>query len=161
MPMLQTLLLDRFKLAVRRETKVVPGYALVVAKTGAKLHQSTVAEESGVEKPLFTGRRGDLTAERITVAQIAEVLARELNSPVSDMTGIQGVFELHLQWIPENNQIMKKPGEDGDVLAPTERADGPVIFTALQEQLGLKLEARKVPVEIIVIDHVDKAPNEN
>ena len=159
--MLRTLLLDRFKLAVRRSTKVVPGYALVVAKTGAKLHESTVEEKSGVEKPLFTGRRGNLTAQRITTAQVAEMLSRELDSPVSDMTGIQGVFELHLQWTLEKAQPMKKPGDGGEVLAPTERADGPSIFAALQEQIGLKLEARKVPVEILVIDHVEKAPSEN
>src|SRR6202030_4781448 len=99
-------------------------------KTGSKLHQSTVAEESGVEKPLITGRRGDLSAERITVAQLAEALARELNSPVSDMTGIQGVFELHLQWTPESNQIMNKLGGDQDVLSAAEHADGTDIFTA-------------------------------
>jgi uncharacterized protein (TIGR03435 family) len=84
-----------------------------------------------------------------------------VDSPVSDMTGIQGVFELHSQWTIEKTQPMKKPGEVEEALAPKERADSPSIFTALQEQLGLKLEARKVPVEILVIDHVEKAPSEN
>jgi Protein of unknown function (DUF3738). len=157
-PMLRTLLLDRFKLAVRRETKVLPGYALVVAKTVAKLRASTV-EQGSEEKPLFTGRRGDLSAERVTITQLAETLSRTLGSPVLDMTGIKGVFELHLRWTPDENPLMKKPAESGE--APAEPADAPTIFTALQEQLGLKLEARKVPVEILVIDHVERTPSEN
>ncbi len=158
--MLRTLLLDRFKLAVHRETKALPGCALVVAKTGAKLRESAI-EEGSDEKPLFTGRRGDLTAERVTITQLAETLSRTLSSPVLDMTGIKGVFELHLRWTPDENPLMKKPAESGEALAPTEGADAPTIFTALQEQLGLKLEVRKIPVEILVIDHVERAPSEN
>ena len=144
--MVRTLLLDRFKLAVHRETKVLPGYALVVAKTGSKLHESKIGE-SNVEGPLFTGRRGNLASERITVAQLAETLSGYLQGPVLDMTGMQGSFELHLEWTPEDT--------------PPDLADKPSIFMAVQEQLGLKLEARKVPVEMLVIDHLEKVPSEN
>jgi uncharacterized protein (TIGR03435 family) len=147
MPMLQALLADRFKLAIHRDTKVVQGYALVVAKSGSKLRESTVAEETGVSKPLFTGSRGNLTAERITMPILADNLARLTDSPVGDATGIQGSYKLHLEWTPDQRQPAS--------------TDGPSLFTALEEQLGLKLEGRKVPVELIVIDYIEKTPTEN
>jgi uncharacterized protein (TIGR03435 family) len=142
-PRLQTLLQDRFGLVVHRDTKILPAYGLVAVKTGLKLRKSMLAEESGAGKGLFTGHRGDLTAERITLRQIAELLSRELNNPVSDMTGIGRVFEIHLQWAPAESDAL------------------PGIFTAIQEHLGLKVEARKAPVEMLVIDHVEKMPSEN
>ncbi len=95
-------------------------------------------------------RRGTLTAQKVSVANIAFKLSQILEKPVADMTGIHGVFDFQLEWTPEERQ---KAG-------PT-ATDGPTIFTALQQQLGLKLESRKVPVEILVIDHVEKTPSEN
>jgi uncharacterized protein (TIGR03435 family) len=156
MSMLQTLLADRFKLAVHRETKVLQGYALVLAKSGSKLHVATVPEEIGIEKPLFNGQPGNLTAERITMALFADNLAKWLNSPVSEMTGLQGVFQLHLEWTPEGRRPVNTQAGNGEA-AP---AEAPGIFTALQEQLGLKLETRTVPAEIVAIDHVEKAPTD-
>jgi uncharacterized protein (TIGR03435 family) len=142
--MLRTLLEDRFKLAVHRDTKVVQGYALTVAKTGHKLPKSPdTDDETGL-----SGGRGKMSGHHITSAQIADTLSARLNIPVKDATELQGFFEVELQWAP-------------DELSATANADGPTIFTALQEQLGLKLESRKVPVEILVIDHLEKIPTEN
>ena len=160
MAMLQVLLADRFKLAVHRQPKDLQGYALVVAKTGSKLHLATVEEETGVSKPLLTGRRGNVSADRITLAQVAMFLAGELGAPVVDATGLQGVFQLRLEWAPEGRPPLHKLEGGGDGADPN-AAEPPGIFTALPAQLGLKLEARKVPVEVIVIDHVERVPTEN
>ncbi len=155
LPMLQPLLADRFKLTFHRENKTVSGYALVVAKTGPKLHVSEA------ENSHFDGDRRSLSGQRMSLAQLADTLSRRLDSPVSDRTGIPGFFDLKLQWTPDEGQPMTKPGADPEPVSQTARTDGPSLFTALQEQLGLKLETRKVPVEILVIDHVEKAPTEN
>lgn len=147
--MIRTMLAERFKLAVHRDTKLVPGYALMVAKSGPKLRQATTQDDDGVSRPLFTGPRGNLAAERISMTQLAETLSRELAGPVSDRTRLPGDFQLHLEWTPENSRAPANP-------------DRPTLFTAVQEQLGLKLESRgKVPLETIVIDHVEKEPTEN
>lgn len=154
LPMLGPLLVERFKLATHRETKELPGYALIVAKNGSKL------QESKAEESRFNGDRRGLTAQRMSITQLADTLARRLDRGVVDMTGIQGFFDLKLEWTPDESSPMQKPGEGGEGLS-TAPTDGPTIFTALQEQLGLKLESRKVPVEILVIDHVEKLPSEN
>lgn len=154
LPMLGPLLVDRFKLATHRETRELPGYALVVARNGSRL------QESKAEESRFNGDRRSLTAQRMSITQLADTLARRLDRPVVDMTGIQGFFDLKLEWTPDDSAPVQKPGE-GEERLSTALTDGPTIFTALQEQLGLKLESRKVPVEILVIDHVEKVPSEN
>jgi uncharacterized protein (TIGR03435 family) len=144
LPMVRTLLEDRFKLAIHRETKVVSGYALIVAKSGPKLPKSPdTDDETGLSGP-----RGKMSGHHITVAQIADALSGRLNLPVSDATRLDGFFEVELQWTPDD-------------LSVTPGTDHPTIFTALQEQLGLRLESRKVPVEILVIDHLERSPAEN
>jgi uncharacterized protein (TIGR03435 family) len=144
---LQALLADRFRLTIHRETKVMPAYVLVAAKGGAKLKETT-DDGRGLS---VNQDRGKLVAERLSMAMLARMLSGSLGSAVVDQTGIKGVFDLTLEWTPDEVQSPGKPA--GEAAEP---AVGPSIFTALQEQLGLKLEKQKAPVEMIVIDRIEK-----
>ena len=152
--MFQALLADRFKLTVHRETKELPIYALVVGRNGPKL----VGVEAGGSQT--TSGRSRLTARKISMPRLAEDLGRHLDRPVVDMTGLKGVFDLTLEWAPDESQTMpNRGGGEGQVIADS--TAGLSIFTAVQQQLGLKLEARKGSAEILVIDHAEKIPTEN
>jgi uncharacterized protein (TIGR03435 family) len=155
MPMLQTLLQDRFKLRLHRQTKELPAYALVVGKGGPKLHEV----ETGPEQD--NAGRGRLSARKISMPRLAEILSRHMDRPVLDMTGIKGVFDLTLDYAPDDAHSTMAPRGGGAGGIATDSPSGPSIFVALQEQLGLKLEARKGPVEILVIDYAEKVPTEN
>jgi len=156
--MLQTLLADRFKLAVHRETKEGAIYALVVAKNGPKLQ-----EVKGTDCKVTPGcgdfsrisPNGYLSGPMVSVLDLADVLSRFIvGRPVRDQTGINGIFNVTLQWTREGY----KPREDGvSNNEPQPDGNGPSLFAALQEQLGLKLEAQKGSIETIVIDHAEKA----
>ena len=148
--MLQTLLADRFQLRLLRETKELPGYALVIGKNGPKLQ-----EPEGAGNGMRTGR-GRITTQGISMEHFAENLGKLLGRTVVDKTGLQGNFAFTLEWTPDPSQSM---GALGPAPVPADDS-GPSIFTAVQEQLGLKLEQQKGPVEILVIHHVER-PSEN
>lgn len=150
MPMLQPLLADRFKLALHSETQDLPVWMLVPGNKGLKLHAS---KDEGL---LEIKRRGPnrLTARRMSMAELANYLTAHMDHPVEDMTGIKGFFDITLDWTRDDRS--QSPRSE-----PAAETGGPSIFTALQEQLGLKLEARKGPVAILVIDHAEKIPTEN
>lgn len=150
-PMMQALLTDRFKLSFHRDTKELPVYALVVGRTGPKLRAS--ASDGGT--PRMNIGRGQVEALKWTMAKFAADLARQLGRPIIDRTGLAGDYDFKLQWTPD--EMVVEPGGDRPVSAAT---PGPSIFTALQEQLGLRLESTKGPVEILVIDYAEK-PSEN
>jgi uncharacterized protein (TIGR03435 family) len=143
-------LADRFQLKLHRETKDEPVYALVVGKSGTKLQQSSGNEASGF-RGLRIGR-GQFTGSVATLEMLTTALANQVGRPVLDRTGLNGSFNFKLEWIPD-----AAPG--GDAPSPSD-STGPSLFTALQEQLGLKLESARGPVEILVIDHVER-PGEN
>ena len=134
--MLQTLLAQRFKLALHRETRQLPMFALVVDKKGLKL--KTVDEAQGVE---FGMRR---IAGHVQLSGLAVLLTRLTEYPVIDETNTPGTFDVKLDWIAEDKMSMPS-----------------AISEALQSQAGLKLEAKKGPVEVLIIDHVEKVPTEN
>ncbi len=140
--MIQTLLADRFHLVLHRETKEVPILALVIGKGGPKLAKSNDADE------MHTSMRGAPhgATGHATMAHLARYLTNQLGRPVVDRTSLAGLFDFTLEFAPEGNGADAIPG--------------PSIFTALQEQLGLKLDPAKGPVEILVIDHAEK-PSEN
>lgn len=148
--MFQQLLADRFKLAVHWESRELPVYALVVAKRGPLLHASKNAPEQSGNSSNY----GMFSANGLTLAEIAEALTQQLSGElgrvVIDKTGIQGRYDLTLKWTPES-------GMNG---SPTQPDAGPSIFTALTEELGLKLESAKGPVKVLVIDHVEM-PTDN
>jgi bla regulator protein BlaR1 len=144
--MMQRLLAERFKLAVHRETRDLPMYTLVIAKGGPKLTASTVdATEINGGPPAGDGTT-TVKFQKVPMSMLARTLARMLQHQVSDSTGLTGEYDFTLRWTPDQT-VVDEPG--------------PSVFTALQEQLGLKLESRKGPVEVLVIDHVERTPTEN
>jgi uncharacterized protein (TIGR03435 family) len=145
-PMMQTLLAERFKLAIHRESKVMPAYALVQAKSGIKLK----AVDAGDGGWGTNESNGLLTATRLSMPRLADFLARTLNSPVVDKTEVPGVFSFKLEFSRDEVQA-------GNDRVP----DKPSIYTALQEQLGLRLVPQKLPIEIVVVDHIERTPTEN
>jgi uncharacterized protein (TIGR03435 family) len=143
MLMLQTLLEDRFQRKVHLETKELPIYALVVAKNGTKVH--AIKDEGDTE--IGGGDGHQFTARQVSMQVFAGALARQFGSPVLDMTGLTGVYDITLDYAHDDS-------------AAADNGPGPSIFTALQEQLGLKLEPRKGPVEVLVVDRAER-PSQN
>ncbi|WP_158788582.1 TIGR03435 family protein [Granulicella sp. L46] len=139
-PMLQRLLEQRFHLVFHRETKMTAGFELIVAKGGPKLQPSK--NNSKPSAQLLSNR---LDVGHMNAEHIAGVLAHRAGQPVVDKTGLTGNYDFTLSYAPANDSNSSLPD----------------FFTALQEQLGLKLESQKVPVNFLVIDHVDKIPTEN
>jgi uncharacterized protein (TIGR03435 family) len=126
-----------------------------VGKNGIKVHEGGIGDRA----ELRTGR-DRLTGRNVPMSQFAEALSSVLGRPVQDMTGLSSVFDFSLKWTPDESQPTQKPGVQGDVAPAADNASNPSIFGAVQEQLGLKLEARKGPVEILVIDHAER-PTQN
>jgi len=158
--LLQRLIEDRFQLKSRREIKKMPVYALVVTKGGFK--PKPHSPQSSPPQPQVQFGNGSATFTDSSVAAIAGDLTLNLGRPVIDRTGLHGTYDFTLQWTPA-------PNEGGpDAIGLPARAEppratdssGPSIFTALQEQLGLKLEPTKGPVDILVIERVER-PSEN
>ncbi len=154
--MFQHLLADRFKFAAHWETRDLPVYVLVVQKKGASLHPSKEPEGSSSTST----NDGRFTGKGLTLTQLADALtqelSRELGRVVIDKTGIQGRYDFALTWTPDTGASAVNNGADASAQPDT----GPSIFTAIQEQLGLKLESSKGPVQVLVIDHAEM-PTEN
>ena len=148
--MVQKLLADRFKLVIHRDTKELPVYALVVGKNGPKL------QEGQGNGPMLRMGRGQLTGQKVGMEMFANNLAQHVGRTVIDKTGLKGEYDFKLEWTPDVSQPLG-PREAGAEAPPPADPGGPSIFAALQEQLGLKLESQKGPVEIIIIDSIEKA----
>jgi len=160
---IQALLADRFQLKIGRTTKELPIYALKVAKNGPKLQESK--EEGGNQfQGVRMNRPGDVTAGKVGMQFLTRILAHSVGRPVIDQTGLTGKYDFKLEWTPDQNQPGgfggPGPGPDGALRPPPVDPNGPSIFTAIEEQLGLKLESQKGPVEMLTIDAVEK-PSEN
>ena len=153
--MIQSLLTERFKLAMHRETREEQVYELVVEKSGSKLKDATDSLQ-GKQQGLGV-RRGEITGMAASVLLLANVLSQQTGRSVIDKTGLAGKYDFTLQWTPDPGGPAPFGGPDA---APPPDPSGPSLFTAVQEQLGLKLQSTKGPVEILVIDHVEK-PSEN
>lgn len=151
MLMMQSLLADRFKLRVHRETREVPVFELLAMKSVPKLTEVEASDNQQAIISMF--RNGPsmwmrLTASKAPMSQVTDVLTAVLMAterPVLDRTHLQGSYDFKLEWVPE--------GSDDTT--------GPSLYTAIQEQLGLKLESSKAQVEVLVIDHAEKTPTEN
>lgn len=142
MLMLRDVLADRFKLALHRETKTMEAYVLEVAKNGPKL-EKTEPGESVTNSATNRGTRS-IDARHTDMDSFAKLLARAVDLPVVNHTGLEGQFNFKLQWARES----------------VIQLEGPSIYTAIQEQLGLRLHAQKTAVEVLMIDHAEK-PSEN
>ena len=136
--MLQTLLAERFKLALHRETKDRRAYFLVVGKNGPKLKP---AREEGGQNMIIPG---GIIGHAMTMGVLAGSVASVVGYQVVDKTGLAAAFDIDLRFTPENS---KEPGPD--------------LLTCIQEQLGLKLEPGRAPAEMLVIDHAERTPTEN
>ncbi len=173
-PMLQALLEDRFKLKIHRETKEGPVYELTVAKGGSKL--KPFREGSCVQMPMMfplpelaAGQRyckamivtrpPAVNAEGSTPGEFSKLLNLFLDRPVIDKTGLARRFDIRVSFSP-NESTPGLRGPEPDTPGATSDPTGPTIFTAMQEQLGLKLTPAKGPIEFLVIDHVER-PSEN
>jgi uncharacterized protein (TIGR03435 family) len=151
--MFQNLLADRFKVQFHKETKELPAYALMVDKSGSKMKLNETPQDFQIPMN-FTGP-GKATGTRVPMNYFCWSLSGFLDRPVIDRTGLDKYYDFQLHFTPE-----LPPGVTKDQLPPGTDLDGPTMFTALKEQLGLKLEALKGPVDIYVIDHAEK-PAEN
>jgi uncharacterized protein (TIGR03435 family) len=154
--MLQALLADRFKLAFHRETKELPIYSLVIAKNGPKFREAKPGETPQLRVDFSQGR---ITGQAVPLHSLVKRLTKELGRLVVDKTGLAGNYDFTIQCAPGEIRALGDGGEWIDNAPPTESA-GASLLTALQEQLGLKLKPEKLPVEVLVIDHVEK-PSEN
>lgn len=148
---LQSLLAERFKLSVHRENKEGPVYELVVAKGGPKLKRV----EPNVEIPRLQLGWGRLTGTAVPVSLVARSLSQRLGRTVIDKTGLSDTYDFDLSYTPDPSQAAGFGPSGPDALPPPD-PNGPSIFTAVQEQLGLKLESGKGPVEVLVIEHAEK-----
>ncbi|HLH30870.1 MAG TPA: TIGR03435 family protein [Terriglobia bacterium] len=154
--MLRNLLSDRLKLTLHTEKKDMSFLGLGIAKNGPKL-----------KPPNPTGDRGPQVAGRIlhpdmSMAMLTMLLSRFERQTIVDMTGLKGTFTVDLQWVPDflrerSLQSGPPPSLNGQPID----SSGPSIYTALQEQLGLRLESRKGPVDVLVVDHAEKIPLDN
>jgi uncharacterized protein (TIGR03435 family) len=136
--MLQTLLMDRFHLAIRHEKKELPAYSLNIAKNGPKLRESITPEDLQDMRVDL----GQIQSNRMSMEQLAGVLSRLLGIPVVDQTGLTSYYDLSLKWSPDE--------------ASADTTPAPSIFTAIQEALGLRLVSGREPVDVLVIDHVER-----
>ncbi|MGA8742193.1 MAG: TIGR03435 family protein [Terracidiphilus sp.] len=137
--MMQAILADRFGLRIRRELRGLPVYNLVIAKSGLKMKEASPLQDY----PWSMGL-GSITSKGMPIASLAASLSNPAGRMVIDKTGLTGRYEINLAWSWND-----EPGNSG-----------PSLFTALQEQLGLKLEPAKAPIDVVVIDHIER-PSEN
>jgi uncharacterized protein (TIGR03435 family) len=139
--MLRDLFADRFRLVAHREMRDTPVYALVKARTdgilGPQMRRSTVDCEAA--RCRISTNAGRIVGTGTTIAELMRRLSPTLGRPVVDRTGLSGPFDLELQWSPDQAD-----------------SAGPSIFTAIQEQLGLKLESQRAPIEVMVIDRLER-----
>jgi uncharacterized protein (TIGR03435 family) len=149
--MFQSLLEDRFRLKVHYETRDLPTYSLVIARNGSKLKAADPESKIGTEGRFIGGGRGGiagfndglhLMGKGVTMQQLANALGGFLRAPVKDGTGLTGTFDYNVAFARDDNS--------------TELSSLPSLTTAIQQELGLKLEAGRGPVEVLVIDHVEK-----
>lgn len=189
--MLQSLLAERFGLKLHHESRNLPVYALVRGKGELKLHESAPDPAGGSRSAdqravnvaasghpggvsinygngsYFTFGENKLEGHKLTAARTADVLSRFTERPVVDMTGLKGKYDFVLEFSPEDFRAMmiRSALAAGVTLPPravqfAAAASGDSLFAAV-ENLGLKLDSRKAPVDVLVIDHVEKTPTEN
>ena len=158
-PYIRSLLEQRFQLKSHRETKEMTVYLLTPVKSGPKLKESDPAAQG----PRIRMGRGQITATKVNMDQLARELSRQLGVPVTNQTGLTGQYDLELTFTPEGPAGGGGGAHGGGVGGEGPAApggEGPSVFTAIQEQLGLKLDSKKAPMEMFVIDKIEK-PEEN
>jgi uncharacterized protein (TIGR03435 family) len=150
--MLQGLLGERFGLRIHRQTEQRPAYILAVGKGGPKFKAAEPDESTNYR---ITGN--SISLERGDLARMAQILATALGRPVIDRTGLSGHYDLSLQWDDAPIGEGGVPGLDAPVAQGDDRGS---IFSAIQDQLGLRLVSQRAPVEVIVVDRIER-PSQN
>lgn len=146
--MLQALLADRLKLSAHHEQRELRYLSLTAGKDGPKM---AVAEQNPAGDTAYN-IAGRIVRKRISMPQLALLISRFEHLPVIDSTGLDGFYEVHLEWTPVDLSVQDPPADS---------VVGPSIFNAVQSQLGLKLESRRGPLDVLVIDNVRKVPIDN
>lgn len=154
--MLQALLADRLKLVLHHERKELSFLALIPGKNGPKLREAPPVSAASGNNIVS---RGHIFSHRLSMNSLATLLSRFEREIVVDQTGINGFFDVKLEWTPDDSRPVT--ANAGAVSAATDPVSGPSLFTALREQLGLRLESRKGPLDVLVIDHAEKVPTDN
>jgi uncharacterized protein (TIGR03435 family) len=148
MPMLQSLLKERFQLTAHRESKEMPAYDLIVAKGGLKI---SVFDPSHIPPTPPRNGAASMIIGAMTMSQLARTLTPPAGRPVVDKTGLEGRYFCAVTFSPLAAQVSSNAAD----AAPLD------IFAAVQQQLGLKLEPKKEPLEVLVVDHAERTPREN
>jgi uncharacterized protein (TIGR03435 family) len=172
--MLQALLAERFKLAAHKEDRPRPVYALVVDKGGPKFKEANLNFRRGGLRPGNTMFRAAPEVQgfrgAMTMATVAHFLSGRLDRPVQNFTGLKGTYDIDLAWMPDPSIDRPAPSAMsyaavtsalGDAAADLPAAPMATLFTANRDSLGLRLEPRREPVEMLVIDHVERVPTGN
>ncbi len=183
--MIQSLLADRFKLALHKDSREFPVYALVVGKNGAKLKESPADPEidgaagrGNVTVDVAGGRGGTvvnlgpgayisyglnkLEGKRVPMANLVDSISRFVDRPVIDMTNLTGKYDLTLEYsIEELRSLVRASGTDPRQIPDIPGMDPTISIFGSLEALGLKLEPRKAPLDVLVVDHIEKTPTEN
>ena len=162
--MLQNFLIDRFHLKLHREAKVIPHYELTIARSGPRLKVHTDAPPA-LDAPLLregdigvrtTGDRNHMYARKVQIKELARVLSDDLATPVLDKTGLTGEYDIDIEYSREGLDGFRRSLTDGP-----EESNAPTLKVALEEKLGLKLESRKGPVDMLMVDSGDAMPTQN
>jgi uncharacterized protein (TIGR03435 family) len=153
--MLQALLADRLKVVLHHEQKEISYLALTADKNGPKIREVMPDPASPGNTTAAPGR---IVSSQMSMERLATLLSRFQRATVLDLTGLKGLFEVKLEWTPDDS---RPPVNGGAAPAASDVPAGPSIFAALQEQLGLRLEAQKGPLDVVVIDQAEKVPTEN
>lgn len=183
--MMQTLLKERFKLELHRETKPMPMFALVVGRGGSKMKEADVQPPPPPDTPPAPGRQGIgrgpgvrmmmspegiHMAGQMTMDQLAQMLTRQMQRPVVDKTELTKTYDVDITWMPDSMdgaRMMRGGGASEGPGGPdgsSHHADASQAMSlaqALDEKLGLKLDARKSPAEVLIVDHAERTPVEN
>jgi uncharacterized protein (TIGR03435 family) len=142
-----TLLTERFQLALHHESRELRYLALVVDKSGLKMHETKEGTPGGRE----IVRPGNIVYSHVSGQTLAVLLTRFTEQPILDMTGLKGQYDVDLKWTPDS-------ASGTPAAEPVDMTTAPSLFAAVREQLGLKLEARKGPMDTVVVDHAERIP---
>jgi uncharacterized protein (TIGR03435 family) len=154
--MLQALLADRLGLRVHRESRIIPVYELTIGKAGPKMKEIDPSKflDQILRSPVSRGFRG-----HVTMPRLAAILSDDLDQYIMDSTGLTGIYDIDLKWSADE-ATATPPAEQSPQSIPAP-SEWPHLFLAVQEQLGLKLEPRRAPVDVLVVDHVERVPTAN
>jgi len=155
--MMQNLLIERLQLKVRHEHQIVPVYALLIGKGGPKFKPSSEPidpAKQSMSRSVTAAGAIKLAAAGQTIPQLVSALFQQTDRPIMDLTGLAGKYDFTLTFLRRANELSTTPADGRD-------DDAPAIFQALQEQLGLKLEARKMPMDRVTVDSGHRVPIEN